>query len=56
MDKSMLMRELEPGPNSSFQEDFVMVMATLKGCLQFVDALHIMNISAGNIAEFQKDS
>ena len=54
MDESMLTREIEPSPNSSSQEDFAMVMVTLKGCLQFIDALCVMNNLVGNMAEFQK--
>ena len=52
MDKSVLMREIEPIPNSSIQEDLAMVMVALKGFFQFIDALGVMNIAVGNVAEF----
>ena len=56
MDESVLTREIEPSPNSSIQENFVMVMVTLKGIFQLIDALHVMNVASGDIKKFQKGS
>ena len=56
MDESVLMRVIEPSPNSSIQEDFAMAMVTLKDIFQLIDALHVMNVVLSNITKFRKGS
>ena len=56
MDKSMLMGEIKPSPNSSSHEDFAMVVVALKGLIQFFEALCVIDIVMGNVTEFQEGS
>ena len=51
MYKSVLTSEVEPIPNSGIYEDFMMVVVALKGIFQFFEALHIVNIAAGNVTK-----
>ena len=47
-------REVKYGENAGSYEYFTIVVVTLKGFMQFFEAVCVMNVVAGNVAEFRK--